>query len=1078
MSTRARTRAATTASTSKVVQDISAKPQPKSKTQTRKVPQTTTELHQPEEKENMKTKGVKTPAKTPDKTTISTTQRKSTRSTLAVYCSCKKADDGSPMVQCGECRTWYHFRCVDLKEEDADDINVYICPSCTVATGLRTTMTWEGEEALEKPAKAEHPSAPKKGPAAKRIRRDSPVEPPPSESEVDDEGSEDEYVAESPRIQGKGAGKRPPRRLSYSSESDSEVSDDAKSRSHRIKKWIGSPPPTNALKRKSNRATNTPPPKRKKSDTQDPKDPTDDPTRKYCLTKLEELFRDVFLRYPHVRSTNESGETTLVQKSLEELSEEETTALVDESKQFADELERCVFEIYSELDKSGQPHAGSNYKDRFRMLQFNLSKVDRVVIHQRIVSAEITPKEISLMSSTDLANEETKQSIKIAEKEALAYSILKPTAAPRAKITHKGFEDIETVHETVMTTQDEERSRQEEEERRDRERLARLRTQSQPRQRTASVSVPPESPTVAQPQQTWGAPPAVPLHALLPGEIVPSSPTMFLNESSPTISTFTQPFVDTAEPELNLADFINIDEEVPAIPANPGSPSTAPMTPQTAIDDSKISSLGLIDSSTILSTQVLPLAQISEPSRSSSFDLNALWNAPKTEPPPPPPIEVPLASTSSPKAVADDKDALMDVEGGGGTDDYDFDMLLEEKDSGANSAEAQQAAFDALPQVWTGKVSMPLDSTFPQEVAVNARQVGGRSLEHDSLLWKTLFPTDFLRIDGRVPVDNSSKFLLQMRMNSAKELISVAFSPIPEGGDVGFQILSDFLIAKGRHGLIFPWGMKPKDHHPGRELYIIPLLSSDALPEYMELLDELHLPKLRKTNLLIGIWVLNKGKLAPPPTPPTPAMPSFPPVPQLQPPSIPAAHTPLFPQASPSAPPLPSTIAAEVASLTPEQIQLMIQTLTANGTFPLPNLPPPPNQPQPQVPPPPPPSIMPPQHQPSVYPSHSGQPWQTNVHSHGYRGGMYQPPPTPQSNQPSQRHAPLSWDRPGGSGPGTIYERDDRGGRNSRGGRGTGFGSRGRPRGNEAPRPVDSGWPRRARTESAPGPSSPNPRWG
>ncbi|KAG5729834.1 hypothetical protein E4T56_gene10342, partial [Termitomyces sp. T112] len=140
--------------------------------------------------------------------------------------------------------------------------------------------TWEGEEALEKPAKAEHPSALKKRPAAKRIRRDSPVETPPSESEVDDEGSEDEYVAESPRIQGKGAGKRPPRRLSYSTESDSEVSDDARSRSHRIKKWTGSPPPSNALKRKSNRATNTPPPKRKKSDAQDP---TDDPARKYCL---------------------------------------------------------------------------------------------------------------------------------------------------------------------------------------------------------------------------------------------------------------------------------------------------------------------------------------------------------------------------------------------------------------------------------------------------------------------------------------------------------------------------------------------------------------------------------------------------------------------------------------------------------------------------------------------------------------------------------------------------------------------------------------------------------------------------
>lgn len=90
---------------------------------------------------------------------------------------------------------------------------------------------------------------------------------------------------------------------------------------------------------------------------------------------------------------------------------------------------------------------------------------------------------------------------------------------------------------------------------------------------------------------------------------------------------------------------------------------------------------------------------------------------------------------------------------------------------------------------------MPLDSTVPQEVSVNARQVGGSPLEHNSVLWRTLFPSDFLRIDGRVPVDNSSKFLLQMRMNSAKELIAVAFSPV--GEDIGIRILSDFLIAKG-----------------------------------------------------------------------------------------------------------------------------------------------------------------------------------------------------------------------------------------------------------------------------------------
>jgi hypothetical protein len=92
---------------------------------------------------------------------------------------------------------------------------------------------------------------------------------------------------------------------------------------------------------------------------------------------------------------------------------------------------------------------------------------------------------------------------------------------------------------------------------------------------------------------------------------------------------------------------------------------------------------------------------------------------------------------------------------------------------------------------------MPLDSTIPQETPVVARQAGGRLLAHDSALWKTLFPADLLRIDGRVPVENSNKFLLHTRMNTSKELIAVTFSPTSESSDVGFRILSDVLIAKG-----------------------------------------------------------------------------------------------------------------------------------------------------------------------------------------------------------------------------------------------------------------------------------------
>ena len=83
-----------------------------------------------------------------------------------------------------------------------------------------------------------------------------------------------------------------------------------------------------------------------------------------------------------------------------------------------------------------------------------------------------------------------------------------------------------------------------------------------------------------------------------------------------------------------------------------------------------------------------------------------------------------------------------------------------------------------------------------QEFSLEARQIGGRQLEHDSLLWQTLFPALQMRIDGRVPVDKSAHYLTQMRLTSSKELIGAAFTPRQEGDKSGFDSLVEYLIAK------------------------------------------------------------------------------------------------------------------------------------------------------------------------------------------------------------------------------------------------------------------------------------------
>lgn len=943
-----------------------------------------------------------------------------------------------------------------------------------------------------------------------------------------------------------------------------------------------SPGPTHQAQRKrktTNASDVNPASKRKKAAEVEA---ADDPIRKYCLGKLEELFRDIFLRYPHVRVKIEEGgqgqKSVIIPKKLEELSDEDKDVLIEESKQFAEGLERCVYEIYSEPDRNGNPQAGGNYKyansyellcnnslilsnrDRFRMLQFNLSKPDRVIIHQRITSANISPKEISLMSSTDLADEETKQSIKIAEKEALEYSILQKATAPRAKITHKGLQDIEDINGQMTTTRELDRQVErdlEGEERRERERTARLKVVQ--RQRTESVSVPPESPTVSQtPSESWGAPPPIPPHAVSNNAGEMATPISRPPVNPLFIHTASETAPPALEPELNLADLINIDDE----PTEQDSflPSSSPSLPSMVPDEPMTTEPAALEApspSLPLPTGISPFAARAEKSKAMSFDLNALWNAPKSEdvsktarPRSPPLTTTPPLSLSN----GDQKDIPMELESEADDEakDQDFDMFLEdrevEKVEPVNTADALQAAFDALPRVWTGQVhlmmvfsrqllmhtfsqiSMPLDSTMPQETGIVARQVGGKSLAADSPLWKTLFPSSNLRIDGRVPVEGSAKYLLQMRMNAAKELFSVAFTPSSDASESGFKALSDFLTTKryylhtslnsqslitllsySRHGLIFPWGSRPKEHHPGRELYIIPLRATQPLPDYIELLDNLKLPPVRKADYLVGIWILNKGKLAPPPTfPPVtvPALPAHLSIPSFNAATVPptTATTPPVPPPPilPNLPPIaPAALAAEVASLTPEQIQNVLKAL-AGATPLIPSAPPAqvPQQfrPPPQNPPPP-----PVQHpRPQMPPSHAQPPPQVPQ--------RFPPPPTTQHQQPTWPSQPSPYpsnyppmQQPnmppyrGPPQPPSIYDRQDYG-RDSRGdvvyerergggdrgdrpphdrggNRGWRSGNRGRGKGRESPpRPIDSGWPRRGRG-GGPASNSPPRRW-
>lgn len=561
------------------------------------------------------------------------------------------------------------------------------------------------------------------------------------------------------------------RRPTYRSDGDSDSGGSRRATSpKRIRRATASTTEKEPTRKPSTSSAEHNPVKRKKSTSSQPAPPPakrprsestagEDAARKYCLTKLQELFRQIFVRYPFLNQPSEGDSDAAPESSLqpdkksEELSPEEKEQLESKANLFGVDLENCMYELYSESDKAGKQIVGGKYKyvyfhehlsahehptdhspcdrrERFRMLTFNLSKADRVVLHMRIASSHITPKELSTMSSTDLASESEKQSIKKLEEEALAHSILKKSIVPRAKITHKGLQDIEDV--TGAGRREVEREREEEEEERiERERLARLRVQAQRSQSTGSA--PPESPVAGQaPHAAWGAPPPVPLHAapatVQAGE--PVSPSSSMRPPAhplfvPSASDFT---VASDENELNLADLINIDEEASAeatmSPAgalpNPFAeppPALPEAKAEAAPQSARSPTMPSIGPGIGISPFAAKGSQPDTPSR-SSFDLNALWTpTPSDQPPQPPPTDFQPREEASPSAPVNHQSEAETL--CGQADDQDFDMFLnhpepdppeEEKppEPVEPTPEEKRAVFDAQTPVWNGIVSIIL----------------------------------------------------------------------------------------------------------------------------------------------------------------------------------------------------------------------------------------------------------------------------------------------------------------------------------------------------------------------------------
>jgi len=153
-----------------------------------------------------------------------------------------------------------------------------------------------------------------------------------------------------------------------------------------------------------------------------------------------------------------------------------------------------------------------------------------------------------------------------------------------------------------------------------------------------------------------------------------------------------------------------------------------------------------------------------------------------------------------------------------------------------------------LPIVWKGTILNPADPDYPPPV-VEARQVGGPDFSPHPHMWSLLMPQDPIHLVGRVPIKDSSKYLLNCRLSPSKELVIVAYTPRVEGATdeerekqrQNFEALCNFHISRGRHGVSTPYPGVPPPGGP-KELYLVPLKPGDTY-EFLDLMDRLILPE-------------------------------------------------------------------------------------------------------------------------------------------------------------------------------------------------------------------------------------------
>lgn len=799
-----------------------------------------------------------------------------------LYCICLGHDDHTPMIQCEGCENWFHFSCIELDPAEAQKIEAFYCQVCH-ASGTGVTRTINGgiaapdrdrlttgdsvSNSLDQETSKDHSATPAPCDAstvdpssniscsppnfdpADVQEQQAPVVAPLSNEAAPTavvDAAEDHQTDAArvfvdsaiPTTDPSKAIRPSPRRakrLSSNEEDTSDQDDTGEQSLQTANKKRKTPTSVDYRPSTQPRLSNSTPASTRPSTPTTPVIGVEK-TRKACTEQFFKLFEPIFIKkYGEGEGESQSSDTRRRSE--------------DAALRFSEALEVELFDSFGELDSKNQKVPRRQYMTKLRSLLFNLKNSPTFL--NSLSSVELAPKVIVSMSHEDLQTPEQK---------ALAEQV-------RQRSLHDSVKTLAVDPETIA-----------------------------PQEVHESVIDNPSGPSVKKNivdnaliiEEIRSA-------TILPSDDSSNATPQALHPETDSHSQVQapQPYSDT-DPHLET-NLLNkaVDVDVPLTPSDSVQPEKSSPKPLTtsllsSFDLEKVfaairsvpASLNFSGNVTMPNSQSVSADAKNEAKDGDSVNSMDLENTPERE------IANDVSGTTqagAAKSLPDDYDPFAIANGV----DADLEAILHGDQSSAplpgpalslptKESESQTAGLNHTPIVWTGNVMTADAGGF----AACATQVGGRTLSPDRLTWIKLIPTDTMTVVGRLSVKDSTNYLVQSHFTPSRELVILELRPnlkgppelpSPERVTQHQQNLIEFFTKKGRHAVV---AVNDKAKQIVRDIYIVPILRQDPLPDFVQLLDDVRITEStpRTKDLMIAVLVLSKGAVpsAWKPTPPLP----------------------------------------------------------------------------------------------------------------------------------------------------------------------------------------------------------------